>query len=108
MELMRFFINNIIVFMLRINSYILNEPDIFYNIKKIFNMFGFPSNFGAELIPSLTIGKTIPTNQSTARLGAVIQRAYSDIFVREQRTHGPMETTVIKLNFSTNLFFLFT
>ena len=42
MELMRFFINNIIVFMLRINSYILNEPDIFYNIKKIFNMFGFP------------------------------------------------------------------
>ena len=34
--------------MLRINSYILNEPDIFYNIKKIFNMFGFRSKFGAQ------------------------------------------------------------
>ena len=80
--------------MLRINSYILSEPDIFYNIKKTFNMFGFRSNFGAELIPPLTIGKTISTNQSKAGLGAVIQRAYSDIFVREQRTREPMETIV--------------
>ena len=59
----------------RINSYILNEPNIFYNLKK-FNMYGFRSNFGAELIPHWTIAKTISTNQSSARMGAVIQRAY--------------------------------
>ena len=36
MELMHFsFMIIIVVFMLRINSYSLNEPDIFYNIKKI-------------------------------------------------------------------------
>ena len=66
MESMRFsFLIIIIVFMLRINSYILNEPNIFYNLKK-FNIYGFRSNFGAKLIPHWTIAKNTSTNQSTA------------------------------------------
>ena len=35
--------------------YILNEPDIFYKIKKkIFNMFGFCPKFGADLAVAAT------------------------------------------------------
>ena len=69
----------IIVFILRINSYILNEPDIFYNIKKIFNMF--PLQIWHLANPSLDNGQNHidQSEHSAMRHGY----SYSDIFVRE-------------------------
>ena len=58
MELRTFsYLQIIMIFMLRINSFILNEPNHLCLQKhqyKIYNMFGFHLNFVAELISNWT------------------------------------------------------